>query len=95
MISLVKKYVINVDSATSRVHLNPLYYSSMWCQLDEYKRRKDGGKMEVTKEEAEAYLEGREPLMFNGRKFKIDKLKRCQNCSRRCRQSVHWDISLD
>jgi len=96
MSALRKKYLINVDFPdTSRVHLNPLYYNSMWCQLDEDKIRRDGGKIEVTKEEAEAYLTGREPLMFNGRNVKVDKLEPCKNCSRRYRRRKNWDISLD
>jgi hypothetical protein len=86
-----KRYVINVDfSTTSRVHLNPLYFSDMWCRLSEEKMRKDGGKVYVSGEEARIYLSGEETLVFDGKP--VTKLERCLNCSERGRQSVHWDI---
>lgn len=86
-----KKYVINVDfSTTSKVHLNPDYFGNMWCRLDEEKMRKDGGKVYVTGEEARRYLNGEETLVFNGRR--VRNLRKCTNCSERCRRRVHWDI---
>jgi hypothetical protein len=86
-----KKYVINVDFPTiSRVHLNPLYFNDMWCGLDQGKMRKDGGKVYVTAEEARKYLKGETTLLFDGRLVK--NLAKCVNCSKRGRQSVHWDI---
>jgi hypothetical protein len=86
-----KKYVINVDfPTTSRVHLNPLYFDDMWCRLDEEKMRKDGGKVYVTAEEASKYLKGEETLLFDGKP--VTNLTKCMNCSKRGKQSIHWDI---
>jgi hypothetical protein len=62
----------------------------MWCRLDEEKMRKDGGKVCVTAEEARKYLKGETTLLFDGRPVK--NLAKCVNCSKRGRQSVHWDI---
>ena len=86
-----KKYVINVDFPDkSRVHLNALYYGGSWCQLDKDKKTADGGKIEVTREEAIEYLSGRKTLIFNGRK--VTNLTACKNCSSRQKQNIHWDI---
>ena len=91
MVENKTKYVINVDFPTiSRVHLNPYYFGDMWCRLDEEKMRRDGGKVYVTGEEAQCYLSGEEALLFDGRPVK--NLQRCSNCSRRGKQSIHWDI---
>jgi len=84
-----KKYVINIDQAWSKVHLNPLYYNDMWCNLDKEHERSWGGKLFVDGAEAEDYLKGN-PLAFQGKL--VTNLSRCENCSRRCRQSKHWDI---
>jgi len=86
-----KKYVINVDFATtSKVHLNPHYFGSIWCRLDEEKMRKDGGKVYVTGREASKYLNEEETLVFDGRPVK--NLRKCANCSERCKRRVNWDI---
>ncbi len=85
-----KKYLINIDfPEKSRVHLNPFYYNDMWCQLDKDKKIEDGGKIEVTREEAIEYLSGKKPLIFNNRK--VTNLIRCKNCSSR----LHWDIPTE
>lgn len=65
----------------------------MWCRLNEDKEIEDGGKIEVTREEAIAYLSGKKRLIFNNRNF--SNLTPCENCSHRHRQSVHWDIPID
>lgn len=86
-----KGYVINVDFPTkSRLHLNPLYFDSMWCGLDQEKYVEHGGKIYVTTEEARSFLSGKETLFFKGKP--VRNLERCKNCSERGRQSVHWDI---
>lgn len=86
-----KKYVVNVDfPTTSKVHLNPHYFDSMWCRLNEEKKRKDGGKVYMTREEARKYLDEVELLFFDGKP--VTHLAKCRNCSERCRQRVHWDI---
>ena len=85
-----KRYVINIDDAGSKLHLNPKYYDDMWCKLDQEKRLGFGGRREVTREEAIAYRSGKKSLIFNGKR--IINLKDCKNCSNRCRQSVFWDI---
>lgn len=86
-----KRYMINVDFANkSRVHLNPLYFNDMWCQLNEEKKRLDGGKVYVTNEEARKYLNGEKTLLFDQRLVK--NLVECKNCSERSRQSKFWDI---
>ena len=91
MVEKKRKYVINVDfPTTSRVHLNPYYFDSMWCRLDEEKMRKDGGKVFVTLEEARKYLNREETLFFDGKP--VTNLSRCLNCSQQGKQSVHWDI---
>jgi hypothetical protein len=85
-----KQYVINVDDAGSKLHLNPIFYGDMWCRLDEEHHLSAGGKMEVTRDEAIEFLTGKKPLLFQGRKY--TNLEPCKNCSRRNRQSIHWDI---
>jgi len=66
MVDSKRKYVINVDFLTaSRVHLNPYYFSDMWCRLNMEKKRKDGGKVYVTGEEARQYLNGEKALFFD------------------------------
>ena len=91
MVDKKKKYVINVDfPTTSRVHLNPYYFDSMWCRLDEEKYRIHGGKVYATSEEARNFLNNKETLYFDGKA--VRNLTRCLNCSRRGKQSVHWDI---
>ena len=53
-----KKYVINIDSAGSKLHLNP-DYEDLWCNLDREKILSFGERREVTREEAIAYRSGR------------------------------------
>ena len=62
-----KRYVINIDDAGSKLHLNPKYYDDMWCKLDQEKRLGFGGRREVTREEAIAYRSGKKSLIFNAR----------------------------
>lgn len=91
MVNQEKKYLINVDFLTfSKVHLNPHYFGGMWCKLDMEKKRRHGGKMYVTGEEARQYLNNERTLLFDGKI--VRNLTECVNCSRRGRQSVHWDI---
>ena len=85
-----KKYVINIDPAGTKLHLNPDYYEDSWCNLDREKKMTLGGRMEVTREEAIAYRSGQKALVFSG--ATILNMSDCKNCSTRCRQSVHWDI---
>lgn len=89
-----KKYLINVDFFDkSQVHLNPLYYGEMWCQLNEDKKIEAGGKVEVTRKEAIEYLSGKKTLYFNNKSVK--NLELCKNCSHRQKQSVYWDIPIE
>jgi hypothetical protein len=85
-------YVINVDLAGSKVHLNPEVFNDNWCNLDKTHVRSSGGRIEVNGQEAEDYLAGRRPLIFEGRTFKTP--ERCENCSKKCKQKAHGDISL-
>jgi hypothetical protein len=87
-----KKYVINVDEAGSKVHLNPYYFNEIWCQLDQEHDLSSGQKIFVDGAMAEKYLDGSIPLpLIDGKK--PGELSRCLNCSHRSRQSKHWDIS--
>jgi hypothetical protein len=85
------KYVINVDMAGSKVHLNPEYFGKNWCNLDKVHVTSIGGRIEVTGQEAEDYLAGNRPLILEGRPFKKPTV--CKNCSNKCKQSVNWDIT--
>jgi len=87
---IVKKYLINVDLPTARVHLNPNFFGGMWCKLDEDPKVSDKGKVYVTSEEARNYLNNKKTFYFNGRQVK--NLTICLNCSRRKTHSVYWDI---
>jgi len=86
----MKKYLINIDSVGSKLHLNPDYFEASWCNLDREKKTSFGGRMEVTREEAIAYRTGQKALVFGG--ATILNMSDCKNCSARCRQSIHWDI---
>jgi hypothetical protein len=85
------RYVINVDLAGSKVHLNPEYFGENWCNLDKVHILSVGGRIDVDGQEAEDYLAGRRPLILEGRTFKKPTI--CENCSRKCKQSINWDIS--
>ncbi|MGD6933338.1 MAG: hypothetical protein ACQCN5_03940 [Candidatus Bathyarchaeia archaeon] len=87
-----KKYVINVDMAWSKLHLNPYHFNDVWCNLDQEHDRSPGDKIYIDGAEAEEYLNGTKQLgSIDGNK--PGELSRCVNCSQRCRQSKHWDIS--
>ncbi len=86
-----KKYVINIDSAGSKLHLNPDYFEDSWCNLDREKILSFGERREVTPEEAIAYRSGQKPLVSGD--ILIQNMSDCKNCSDRCRQSIHWDLS--
>jgi hypothetical protein len=85
------RYVINIDRAATKVHLNPIFFGDMWCNLDKEHSLSIGSKEYVEGNEAQAYLEGSKPLIYKGRVWK--NISRCVNCSERCRQSINWDIS--
>ena len=87
----MKKYLINIDSAGSKLHLNPDYFEDSWCNLDREKKLSFGGRKEVTRAEAIAYRTGQKALVFGD--STILNMSDCKNCSVRCRQSIHWDIS--
>jgi hypothetical protein len=64
----------------------------MWCRLDEEHERSIGDKIYLDGAEAEEYLNGTKQLQpIKGNK--PGELSRCLNCSEKCRQSKHWDIS--
>lgn len=86
-----KRYVINVDNAGSKIHLNPDYFEDNWCNLDREKILSEGGRIPATKEEAIAYRSGKKPLIFNGKTYR--NVEDCKNCSTRGMQSVHWNIT--
>ena len=88
--SSVKKYLINIDSAGSKLHLNPYYFEDMWCNLDSKKELSFGDRKKVTREEAIAFRSGQKPLVLDNTIIK--NMKDCKNCSGRCWQSIHWDI---
>ena len=84
------KYVINIDSAGSKLHLNHDYYEDLWCNLDREKILSFGERLKVTREEAIAFRSGQKPLVYGD--IIIQNMSDCKNCSGRCRQSIHWDI---
>jgi len=88
--SSVKKYLINIDSAGSKLHLNPDYFEDSWCNLDLKKELSFGDRKEVTREEVKAFRSGQKTLVLGNTIIK--NMKDCKNCSGRCRQSIHWDI---
>lgn len=90
--SSTKKYLINIDNAGTKLHLNPDYFEDLWCNLDRKKELSFGGRMQVTKEEALAYRSKEKPLVFEG--ILITNMRECKNCSYRNWQSIHWDIPL-
>jgi hypothetical protein len=63
-------YVINVDLAGSKVHLNPEYFGENWCNLDQVHVRSIGGRIEVNGQEAEDYLTGKITLIFDEGNFR-------------------------
>ena len=65
-----KRYIINIDEAGSKLHLNPRYYEDMWCKLDQEKRLSFGGRREVTREDAIAFRSEKN-LLF----LMVDELK--------------------
>jgi hypothetical protein len=49
-------YVINVDLAGSKIHLNPEFFNEKWCNLDKIHIRSIGGRIEVNGQKAEVKL---------------------------------------
>ena len=89
-VSVDKPYLINIDEASTKIHLNPKYFNDTGCNLNREKNLSFGEKREITREEAVEYLTGKKQVYYKGRLFA--NLAVCKNCSSRCRQSVHWDI---
>jgi len=62
--SSVKKYLINIDSAGSKLHLNSDYFEDSWCNLDLKKELSFGDRKEVTREEVKAFRSGQKTLVL-------------------------------